>query len=190
VKDAKIQMTVKKPSLMALTMLDMKKKQEQKQNETEFLLKELEMRAKLITSKTTSSTNLSNTPKTLKSFKSLVRLQEPGKLRRYKTEHKPMTYTQQLKQYQETTVVPESSHTSATEMHKVYGSRRMPHSATSSLRTTPRGGGGGGGGDGRKVKTYAERLRELRPAESQAKIATLNSIQRRHIPNKVSYQIK
>ena len=161
---------------MALTMMDLKKKQIQKRNDTERLLHDLEMRAQIITTNK-SNTSTSTTTKTLKSFRSLVRLQEPNKLRHYKPEHKPMTYTQQLKQYQETTVVPESSRTSLNEMHKVYGSRRLPHSASSSLRATPRGGTAD---SKRKIKTYAERLRELKPAQSQAKIEALNAIQNRN----------
>jgi len=160
---------------MALTMMDLKKKQEQKQNDTERLLHDLEMRAQIISTNKSNSTI--STTKTLKSFRSLVRLQEPNKLRRYRPEHKPMTYTQQLKQYQETTVVPENSRTSINEMHKVYGSRRLPHSASSSIRTTPRGGVGD---SKRTVKTYAERLRELKPAQTQAKIEALNALQRRN----------
>jgi hypothetical protein len=180
VGDAQAQVATKKPSLMALTMMDLKKKQIQKQNETERLLHDLEMRAQIITTnKSNTSTSTTTTPaaKTLKSFRSLVRLQEPNKLRHYKPEHKPMTYTQQLKQYQETTVVPESSRTSLNEMHKVYGSRRLPHSASSSLRTTPRAGTAD---SKRKIKTYAERLQELKPAHSQAKIEALNAIQNRN----------
>ena len=158
-------------------MMDLKKKQIQKQNDTERLLHDLEMRAQIITTQKSNTSTTSSAAKTLKSFRSLVRLQEPNKLRHYKPEHKPMTYTQQLKQYQETTVIPESSRTSLNEMHKVYGSRRLPHSAASSLRTTPRGGTVD---SKRKIKTYAERLRELKPAHSQAKIEALNAIQNRN----------
>ena len=161
---------------MARTMQKLSREQQSKQSDTERLLRDLDERARHLTSGTTTPRTPSSSlaVKTLKSFRSLVRMQEPHKLRsRNGPEHKPVTYGQQLKQLNQeatTTVKPPTFESNPDELFKVYGSKRVPSKhKTNELHS-------------RIVKTYAERLRELRPSQSQARVDVLDSIQRRSQP--------
>lgn len=91
-----------------------------------------------------------------KSFTSLVHLQDPTKLRK-STENEPLTYQDQLHALQEQTVPPPDPN-SAVEMKKVYGSKRVK---IPGAKTSVRKG---------QVKTYSQRLKELKPDQSQARV--------------------
>lgn len=150
---SQMNMQNKKPGLMTKTILDLQRKDSLRRGENEHLLKELEMR---FTSR--DDNRPTNAPtKRIKSFSSMVRLQDPSKLRR-RTENKPLSYNEQLMALQESTVVPQTSATSLNEMVKLYGSHRVRgmNESTSSGRKT-----------NRQTKTYSQRLKELRPAQSQ-----------------------
>lgn len=152
----KMKSEVKKPSLMARSIMELKKKEQQKQNETERLLKELELRASLVGQSLNESTT-SKPAIIIKPFTDYVHLQEPNKLRE-EPDHKPLTYGQQLKMHQETTVVQQ------TNPYKVFGSHRVPGIYKSYVKQSPR-----------QTKTYSERVKELKPAESQAIIKSTSS---------------
>jgi hypothetical protein len=142
----------KKPSLMAQTMIKMKENAAKKSVETERLLRDLEQRAQQMEQKPRQAKTVS---KKIKPFTSFVRLQDPNRLRA-KREHEPLTYGQQLKLHQETTVEPEPM--DENELFKLFGTHRVKGHFDGYVKSTPR-----------KVKTYAERLRELKPAQSQAR---------------------
>ena len=141
----------RKPSLMAQTMIKMKENETKKSFETERLLRDLEHRAQQMEKKPNQAKTVT---KKIKPFTSLVRLQDPNRLRA-KREHEPLTYGQQLKLHQETTVEPEPM--DENELFKVFGTHRVKGHFDGYVKNTPR-----------NVKTYAERLRELKPAQSQA----------------------
>ncbi len=147
----------KKPSLMAQTIMELSYQETLKQNEAERVLKELENRAKnLVKSKSDARMAASQTKppvRIIKSFTDYVHLRDPEKLRT-RTAHKPLTYTEQLKMHQEQTVNVEPN---VKEVFKVYGSQRVPGLFKSYSKTGKR-----------QTKTYAERLKDLKPAESQA----------------------
>ena len=146
----------KKPSLMAKTIMQLKKKEIEKQIETENLLYMLENRAKSIT-------NTQDKPqkpiKLIKPFTEMVKLQEPDKLRDH-PDHKPLTYTEQLMKHQESTItLNQTQSTSKTDMYKLYGSKRVKGIYDGYVKESPR-----------KVKTYSQRLKEMKPKESQTVI--------------------
>ena len=88
--------------------------------------------------------------KTLKSFTHFVHLQEPEKLS-HTIMNPPMTYSQRLKLQQEHSI----KKPSVDEIYKIYGTKRVPGVYKPYIKQTPR-----------KVKTYQERVRELRPTIS------------------------
>jgi len=141
----------KKPSLMAKTIIALERKETARKNETDRLLKDLENRAKFVTKDNNKEKKQS--VKTIKPFTSYVHLQEPNKLRD-RADHKAVTYGQQLIKHQETTVMPK---TSADQIYKIYGTKRVPGLYKGYTKQTPR-----------KSKTYTDTLKELKPAESQA----------------------
>lgn len=135
---------------MARTISELVHKEAVKQSRTELLFRSLEAR-----SQSPPSRKHSHSPpqRLIKPFSSLVHMREPGKLRR-SVEKQPLTYQQQLLALQEQTVPPPEA--TLAEARKVYGSRRikMPGAKMSTRRTG-------------HVKTYAERLQELKPPQLQ-----------------------
>ena len=118
------QMTVKnkKLSLMAQTINGFKQKEIIKQSDTDLMLKELELRAKLATKPKIPT----KTSKTIKPFTNFVHLRQPSKLRNC-PQHKPLTYGQVLSMHQEKSIVKTETHRAkVNEIYKIYGTRRVP----------------------------------------------------------------
>ena len=160
---AEIQKESKKPSLMAQTIFELAQKESHKQNEAERTLRDLENRARNMAKIKNETRVISNGSQAsrppmriIKSFTNFVHLQDPSKLRG-ETEHKPLTYTQQLMQHQDRTVniAPDSK-----EIFKVFGTQRVPGVFRGYTKTTRR-----------KTKTYTQMLKDLVPAQSQAKVS-------------------
>jgi hypothetical protein len=158
----------KKPSLMTKTILALEKKESNKKNETDRLLKQLEERANLI--QTTQKPIKTNK---IKSFTSMVHLQEPSKLRAH-PDHKSLTYGEQLKNCQsDATITSVTSSkmpkiTSKNQIYKIYGTKRVPGLYKGYIKQTPR-----------KVKTYSDTLKELKPNKSQITLIHPNQNKKR-----------
>ncbi len=156
---AQMSLENRKPSLMAKTIMQMKRKEEAKQCEAENLLRSLEMKARsMVNNDSNEKSSAHSKKKIVKPFTELVKLQEPTKLRDH-PEHKPLTYTQQLMKHQESTITLQTSQTNINQAFKVYGTKRLKGVYDTYVKESPR-----------RVKTYSERLKELRPKESQALI--------------------
>ena len=144
----------KKPKidLMTKTILQLQKEEETKRAESKYLLEEFEERA-LLADKTNrepkQSPDRTNKIKTVKSFNHYVHLQEPEKLK-HNPVNQPLTYNERLQLHQE----PATKKTSENEIFKIYGTKRVPGIYKSYTKQTPR-----------KIKTYQERVRELRPKD-------------------------
>lgn len=141
---------------MAQTITNLQRQDALKKSETELLLKSLESRSSNPAQHQRQSSS-SPPQRLLKSFTSLVHLQEPEKLRT-QTETTPLTYQDQLQALQEQTVIVDTN--SLSEMRKVYGSKRFKLPGAKMSIRKHHG----------PLKTYAERLKELKPAQSQAKV--------------------
>lgn len=144
----------REPSLMACTIADLQRKEAIKKAQSEFLMRSLESRF----SSPPHRKSISPPQRLLKSFTSIVRLQDPAKLRQNK--HKPLTYQEQLRTLQMQTVQPPDP-TSLAEMKKVYGSKRVKMAGAKMSTRRPQHP---------LVKTYAERLQELKPAQLNTRV--------------------
>jgi len=154
VETARMSVENKKPSLMAQTITQLKRQESMKQAETERILRQLENRAQSIVKQDEKLKQI----KYIKSFTDFVHLQNPNKLRNH-PDHKAISYGEQLMMHQENTIKPETSSTSMNQLFKVYGTRRVKGVYNNYERQGPR-----------QVKTYSERLRELKPQQSQVTI--------------------
>jgi hypothetical protein len=159
IETARISVENKKPSLMAQTIAQLKRQETLKQAETERILRQLENRAQSIAKKEEKPKQI----KYIKSFTDIVHLQNPDKLRNH-PDHKAISYGEQLMMYQENTIKPETSDTNMNQLFKIYGTRRVKGVYNNYERKGPR-----------KVKTYSERLRELKPQQSQVNIKVVGS---------------
>jgi hypothetical protein len=145
-KEPDDQKKAKKIDLMTRTILQLQKEEEKKRAESNILLHEFEKRARdPIPSPERTK------PKTVKSFTHYVHLQEPDKLK-HNPVNPPVTYSERLQQQQEETLTIKQSEN---EVYKIYGTKRVPGLYKSYVKQTPR-----------KVKTYQERVRDLRPENS------------------------
>ena len=101
---------------MTKTILALEKKESNKKNETDRLLKQLEERANLI--QTTQKPIKTNK---IKSFTSMVHLQEPSKLRAH-PDHKSLTYGEQLKNCQSDATI---TSVTSSKMPKITSKNKM-----------------------------------------------------------------
>ena len=149
-----------KVDLMTKTILQLQRNEEMKRIESKNLLDELEERA-LKDDKKSKEPKEASSPdraqvKTIKSFNHYVHLQEPEKLK-HNPVNPPLTYSERLQLHQEEAI----SKPSANEIFKIYGTKRVPGIYKSYVKETPR-----------KVKTYQERVRELKPSTVYVKQPT------------------
>lgn len=103
------------------------------------------------TIKDNESINESKQIKTIKSFKEFVHLQEPDKLN-HRPLNKAQTYSEILQRHQNKTIKIDNNNSRS----KVYGTKRVPGVFKPYSKPA----------DQRKVKTYSERLKELKPPKS------------------------
>lgn len=144
------------PSLMAQTIADLQRKEAVKKSQSDLLLRSFEARSIRHSPSPPNRQAVSPPQRLLKGFSSCVHLQDPAKLRN-RTEHPSLTYQQQLLALQEQTVPPPQP--TLAEFKKVYGSNRVKL-AGSNVSVRKHG----------QVKSYAERLKELKPAQLQARV--------------------
>jgi hypothetical protein len=139
----------KKPKidLMTKTILRLQREEVLKRAESKHLLEELEERAFIAEREPKQLPERANKTKIIKSLNHYVHLQEPEKLK-HNPVNAPLTYSERLQLHQE----PATKKPSENEIYKIYGTKRVPGIYKSYTKETPR-----------KVKTYQERVRELRP---------------------------
>lgn len=149
-----------RPSLMARTISDLQHQEALRKNQSDSLLKSFEARSSLNQSPSPSRQQQAHSPpqRLLKGFSSYVHLQDASKLRRGAS-RPVLTYQEQLRALQEQTVPPPQP--TLAEFKKVYGSSRVK---LAGAKTSMRRPG--------QVKTYAERLKELKPEYSQARVVS------------------
>ncbi|CAF0732115.1 unnamed protein product [Brachionus calyciflorus] len=145
-----------KPSLMAKTIQNLKSKEEMEHQKAERLLNQLEKRASGISKENKEPPK----QRIIKPLASIVRLQDPNKLRS-RPLNKPITYAEQLLMHQKVETLVDNPQTNMNELYKVYGSKRVKGIYKNKFT----------GHVNRPVKTYTQMLKDLKPSELTYKVS-------------------